>query len=74
MIKLYDLLFEDREIKNIDYYQKLLSMNNNISPSTAKYFQDVINSVKKAGGKVTEKQWYILQRIKTGEFKLSTKN
>ncbi len=74
MIKLYDLLFEDKEIKNIDYYQKLLSMNNNISPSTAKYFQDVINSVKKAKGKTTEKQWNILQRIKTGDFNLTTKN
>lgn len=61
-------------IPNPDYYQKLLNMSNGISPSTAKYFQDVINSVKKQNGKATEKQWRILQRIKTGEFNLSTKN
>lgn len=46
----------------------------NISPSTFKYFQDVINSVRKQNGKATEKQWRILQRIKTGEFNPSTKN
>ena len=46
----------------------------NISPSTFKYFQDIINSVRKQNGKATEKQWRILQRIKTGEFNPSTKN
>lgn len=61
-------------IPNPDYYQKLLNMSNGVSPSTAKYFQDVINSVKKQNGKATEKQYRILQRIKTGEFNLSTKN
>jgi hypothetical protein len=74
MIKLLDILFENFEVKNVDYYQKLLNLNNNISPSTFKYFQDVINSVKKQNGKATEKQWKILQRIKTGEFNPSTKN
>lgn len=73
MIKLLDILFENFEVKNIDYYQKLLNMSN-ISPSTFKYFQDVINSVRKQNGKATEKQWRILQRIKTGEFNPSTKN
>lgn len=74
MIKLSDILFENFEVKNIDYYQKTLNITNGISPSTAKYFQDVINSVKKSGGKATEKQWRILQRIKTGDFNLTTKN
>lgn len=73
MIKLLDILFENFEVKNIDYYQKLLNMSN-ISPSTFKYFQDVVNSVRKQNGKTTEKQWRILQRIKTGEFNPSTKN
>lgn len=77
MIKLIDILTEiteDREIKSIEYYQQLLNMSNGLSQSTAKYFQDVINSVKKQNGKATEKQWNILQRIKTGNFNLTTKN
>ena len=76
MIKLIDILTEvvqDREVKSIEYYQQLLK-NTNVSPSTYKLFQDVINSVKKQNGKATEKQWDILQRIKTGVFKPSTKN
>ena len=76
MIKLIDILTEvvqDREVKSIEYYQQLLK-NTNVSSSTYKLFQDVINSVKKQNGKATEKQWDILQRIKTGVFKPSTKN
>lgn len=61
-------------IPNPDYYQKLLNMSNGLSHSTAKYFQDVINSVKKQNGKASEKQYRILQRIKTGDFNLTTKN
>jgi hypothetical protein len=77
MIKLIDILTEiteDREIKSIEYYQQLLNMSNGLSHSTAKYFQGVINSVKKQNGKATEKQWNILQRIETGNFNPSTKN
>jgi hypothetical protein len=76
VIKLIDILTEvvqDREVKSIEYYQQLLK-NTNVSSSTYKLFQDVINSVKKQNGKATEKQWDILQRIKTGVFKPSTKN
>ena len=76
MIKLIDILTEvvqDREVKSIEHYQQLLK-NTNVSPSTYKLFQDVINSVKKQNGKATEKQWDILQRISTGVFKPSTKN
>ena len=64
---------ENKEIKNIEYYQQLLK-NTNVSPSTYKFFQDVINSVKSKNGSVTEKQWNILQRIKTGDFKYHSKN
>jgi len=69
-------IFENKpfNIPNPDYYQKLLNISNGLSPSTAKYFQDVLNSVKKQNGKATEKQWRILQRLKTGDFNLSTKN
>ena len=76
MIKLIDILTEiteDKEIKSIEYYQQLLNMSNGLSQSTAKYFQDVINSVKQKG-KATEKQYAVLQRIKTGNFNPTTKN
>ena len=76
MIKLIDILTEitgDRKIKSIDHYQQLLNISNGLSPSTAKYFQDVINSVKQKG-KATEKQYAVLQRIKTGNFNPTTKN
>ena len=76
MIKLIDILVEiteDREVKSIEHYQQLLK-NTKVSPSTYKLFQDTINLVKKQDGKATEKQWDILQRIKTGVFKPSTKN
>ncbi len=62
------------EVKNPGYYEQILKISNGISASTAKYFQDVINSVKKQNGQATEKQWRILQRLKTGDFNLSTKN
>ena len=91
MIKLIDILTEitgDRKIKSIDHYQQLLNISNGLSPSTAKYFQDVINSVKKQNEKatdkqyavtdkqyaVTEKQYAVLQRIKTKNFNPTTKN
>jgi hypothetical protein len=74
MIKLIDILLERNiEVKSIEHYQQLLK-NVNVSPSTYKLFQDVINSIKKQNGKATEKQWDMLQRIKTGVFKPSTKN
>ena len=68
-----DVMEENKEVKSIEYYQQLLK-NINVSPSTYKLFQDVIDSVKKQNGKATEKQWDILQRIKTGIFNPSTKN
>lgn len=84
MIKLIDILTEiteDRKIKSIDHYQQLLNISNGLSQSTAKYFQDVINSVKKQNEKatdkqyaVTEKQYAVLQRIKAGNFNPTTKN
>jgi len=89
MIKLIDILTEiteDRKIKSIEHYQQFLNISNGLPQSTAKYFQDVINSVKKQNEKatdkqleedgyaVTEKQYAVLQRIKTGKFNPSTKH
>ena len=74
MIKLIDLLFEDEDkTVSTTYFQQTL----NISPLSAKdrkYLQGIIDSVKKAGDIATPKQYAILQRLKTGDFKYHPKN
>lgn len=74
MIKLVDLLFEDKEVDNIDYYQQVLDKSNNVSISSRKYFQSVINSVKKRGNKATPKQYDILERIRRGDYSYHPRN
>jgi hypothetical protein len=74
MIKLIDLLFEDEnKTVSVTYFQQTL----NTSPLLAKdrkYIQGIIDSVKEAGGIATPKQYDILQRLKTGDFKYHSKN
>jgi hypothetical protein len=69
MIKLVDLLKEtpSHEVKNPNYFQQLLDMNR-YSPSQRKFLQGVIDSVKRQNNLATEKQFDILQRLKTGDF------
>jgi len=72
MIKLMDLL-ENMEIKNLNYFQQILDQSK-FSPSSRKYLQGVIDSVKKQNNLATPKQFNILQRLKTGDFKYHPKN
>jgi hypothetical protein len=74
MIKLLDLL-ENIEIKNPNYYQQLLDSydNRKLSISSKKYFQGIIDSIKKQNNLVTPKQFDILQRLKTGDFNYGKK-
>ena len=79
MIKLVDLLKEtpsyevkNYEVKNPDYFQQLLDMNR-YSPSQRKFLQGVIDSVKKQNNLATERQFDILQRIKSGDFNYGKK-
>jgi hypothetical protein len=59
---------EDKyEVKNPDYFQQLLDMSR-YSHSQRQFLQGVINSVKKQNNLATEKQFDILQRLKTGDF------
>jgi hypothetical protein len=74
MIKLVDLLFEDKEVSNIDYYQQVLNISNGISPSSRTYFQSVIDSVKRRGNKATPRQYDILERIRKGDFSYHPRN
>ena len=72
MIKLIDLLFEN-QIVSTTYYQQILN-NSRLSSENRKYFQGIIDSVKKAGDIATPKQYAILQRLKTGDFRYPPKN
>jgi hypothetical protein len=73
MIKLVDLLFEDKEV-NTNFYQQVLDKSNGVSISSRKYFQSVIDSVKKRGGKATPRQYDILERIRRGDFSYHPRN
>jgi hypothetical protein len=74
MIKLRDLL-ESIEIKNINYYQQLLDSydQRKLSISSKQFYQKLIDSIKSKNGLATEKQFSILQRLKTGDFNYGKK-
>lgn len=59
---------------NVNYYQKLLDLNGKISITQRKYLQGVLDSIKSKEGKVTSKQYEILQKIKKGDFSYHSKN
>jgi hypothetical protein len=67
MIKLLDILFENKKIST-DFYQQILNKSNGLSIQNREYFQKVINSVKKQNGMATEKQLNILKKLQQGNF------
>jgi hypothetical protein len=74
MIKLIDLLEGNLEVKNLNYYQQILDKSNNISSSQRIYLQKILDSIKKQNNLATPRQFDILNRIKTGNFKYHSKN
>ena len=58
---------------NIKYYQQLLDKGR-FEHSDRKFYQSVLDSVKKQGEKATERQYNILQQIKFGKTTYSPKN
>jgi hypothetical protein len=56
------------------YYQRILDMSSNISSTQRKYVQKVLDSIKSKDGKVTPKQYELLQKLKKGDFKYHSKN
>jgi hypothetical protein len=56
MIKFLNILKEDIEIKNIQYYQNVLDRSNGLSIESRRFFQSVINSIKKRNNMATYKQ------------------
>lgn len=59
---------------NVNYYQKLLDLNSRISITQRKYLQGVLDSIKSKDGKVTPKQYELLQKLKKGDFTYHSKN
>lgn len=57
-------------IKNPDYYTQLLNSYNKyqLSPSSKKFYADIIASVKRNNGIATQRQLNELERLKTGNF------
>jgi hypothetical protein len=56
------------------HYQRILDISNNISATQRKYIQGVLDSIKSKDGKVTPKQYELLQKLKKGDFKHHSKN
>ena len=68
MIRFLDILKEDIEIKNIQYFQNVLDRSNGLSIESRRFFQSLINSVKKRGNKATDKQAAKLADLAKGRF------
>jgi hypothetical protein len=56
-----------------NHFRQVLKISNNLSPSTRKYVENVINSVEKQGGNASQAQFDILQRLKRGDFTFGPK-
>jgi hypothetical protein len=59
---------------SVPHYQRILDISNNISATQRKYIQGVLDSIKSKDGKVTPKQYELLQKLKKGDFKYHPKN
>jgi hypothetical protein len=64
------------EVKNVDYFKKMLDSysSNKLSSQSKKYFEGIINSVRKQEGLATKKQYDMLQRLRTGDFNYGKKD
>jgi len=62
--------------KNISptYFQQVLNISNGLSISQRQYIQKVINNIKANNGAATDKQYDILKRLESGDFKYHSKN
>ena len=58
---------------NISYYQQLLDKGR-YNQSDRNFYQKVLDSIKKQNNLATPRQFNILNRIKTGNFKYNSKN
>ena len=58
---------------NVSYYQQLLDKGR-FNISDRNFYQKVLDSIKKQGGKATDRQYNIIQQIKFGKTMYSSKN
>jgi hypothetical protein len=58
---------------NTSYFQKLLDIGR-FSISDRNFYQSVLNSIKKQGGKATDRQYNIIKQIEFGKISYSSKN
>ena len=65
MIKLIDLLLEDKVKVSSKHYQQILNQSNGLSIQSRKYIQAVIDTVKKQGDMATPRQLEILKKLKS---------
>ena len=65
MIKLIDLLLEDKVKVSSKHYQQILNQSNGLSIQNRKYIQAVIDTVKKQGDMATPRQLEILKKLKS---------
>jgi hypothetical protein len=70
-MKLLEVL---QDTVSVPHYQRILDISNNISATQRKYIQGVLDSIKSKDGKVTPKQYELLQKLKKGDFKYHPKN
>ncbi len=63
------------EIKNPDFYTQMLTTYSNkvLSPTNKKFYSNLIETIKKQNGLVTEREYNLLQRLKTGNFDFANK-
>lgn len=59
---------------NPTYYQQVLNISNGLSISQRQYIQKIIDNIKANNGAATDRQYDILKRLETGNFKYDTKN
>ena len=59
---------------NVRYFEQIFNNTNGLSQSQQQFIKKVIDDIKKHNGQATEKQYTLMQALKTGNWKYSTKN
>ena len=59
---------------NVKYFEQIFNNTNGLSQSQQQFIKKVIDDIKKHNGQATEKQYTLMQALKTGNWKYSTKN
>jgi len=67
------LVIRNKDVPSTNYYRGLLKTAN-ITQSRVDAINNVLNNIDKNNKKATEKEYTLLQALKTGNFKYSTKN